>query len=109
MDRRVARVLVVGGALGAMAVATVLWSSVVAGVSVVAFVVWQLVKCRHRQPLGLLPPVVNERGEQVPARWYCDECGKSWPTHFEHGRGPVRVRPTQPLKPVPIHSRRIAG
>jgi hypothetical protein len=89
MDRRVARVLVVGGAFGAAVVATVLWSSVVAGVSVVALVVWQLAKCRHTQPLGLLPPVVNERGEQVPARWYCDECGKSWPAMFDRGRRPV--------------------
>jgi len=153
MDRRVARVLVVGGALGAVSVATVLWSSVVAGASVVALVAWQLVKCRHRQPLGLLPPVLNERGEQIPARWYCDECGKSWPALFERGRAPVprftgydpskaaaaakraaelveRTRalalkraglnePAPPattrgksapsLKPVSIHSRRIAG
>lgn len=102
MDRRVARALVVGGALGAAAVATVLWSSVVAGVSVVAFVVWQLLKCRHRQPLGLLPPVVNERGEQVPARWYCDECGKAWPANFEHGRAGLQGRSRRSrLKAVP--------
>jgi|SRR5579863_3326756 len=90
MDRRVARVLVVGVALGAVTVVTVLWTSVAAGASVVALVVWQLMKCRHRQPLGLLPPVMNERGEQVPARWYCDECGQSWPAMFERGRGPVQ-------------------
>jgi hypothetical protein len=89
MERQVVRVLVVGGAFAAAAVATVLWSSVVAGLAVVATLVWQLAKCRHTQPLGLLPPMVNERGENVPARWYCDTCGKSWPAMFEHGPAPV--------------------
>jgi hypothetical protein len=89
MNRRVARVLVAGGSVGTAAVVTVLWSSIVAGAALVAVVVWQLTKCRHGQRLGLLPPVLNERGERVPARWYCDACGKSWPAMFEHGPAPV--------------------
>ena len=89
MRRQVAGVLIVAGALGAAAVASAMWSSVVAGALVVAVLVWQLAKCRHAGPLGLLPPLVNERGESVPARWYCDTCGKSWPAMFEHDTQPV--------------------
>lgn len=89
MNRQVARVLVALGALGAAAVASVLWPLIVAGAGLVAMLVWQATKCRHRQPLGLLPPVLDEFGERVPARWYCDECDKSWPATFERGHAPI--------------------
>jgi hypothetical protein len=26
----------------------------------------------------------------VPARWYCDACGRTWPAVFEHGHAPIR-------------------
>jgi hypothetical protein len=90
MPRQVARVLVVGGALGVAAVASVLWPSVFVAAGLVAALVWQMTRCRHSQPLGLLPPLVNERGEAVPPRWYCDDCGESWPAVFEHGPAPVQ-------------------
>jgi hypothetical protein len=156
MSRQVGRGLVVGGALGVAAVVSVLWPSVFVGAGLVAMLVWQITRCRHSQPLGLLPPIVNERGETVPPRWYCDDCGKSWPAVFEHGPGPVqrfsgydqskataaakradeladrtralalkragvnpmsqpslltktRATAAPPLKPVPLHGRRIAG
>jgi len=64
---------------------------VVVGLSVIAIGGgWLALRCSHSGPLGLLPPVVNEAGERLPARWYCDACGRVWPAGIEHGRPPVQ-------------------
>jgi hypothetical protein len=52
-------------------------------------IAWAM-RCRHRGPLGLLPSIVDEAGERLPARWYCDNCGRSWPANFEHEHAPVQ-------------------
>ena len=52
-------------------------------------VAWQFARCRHSGPLGLLPPLHDETGALVPARWYCDRCGKSWPAVFERDQQPI--------------------
>jgi hypothetical protein len=36
--------------------------------------------CHHPGPLGLMPPVTNPDGTRTQAQWYCDQCGRSWPT-----------------------------
>jgi hypothetical protein len=52
--------------------------------------VWQFGECRHRGPLGLLPPSTDDAGLQVPARWFCDACGRTWGAAIERGQPPVR-------------------
>ncbi len=65
------------------------WRIVFIGCAAAAIVAWA-VRCRHRGPLGLLPSVVDEAGQRLPARWYCDDCGRSWAANFEHGHTPVQ-------------------
>jgi hypothetical protein len=55
-----------------------------------AAVVWRAWQCPHPGPLGLLPPTVDAEGTRVPARWFCDACGASWPANFEREHHPVR-------------------
>ena len=69
--------------LGTVVAAGVSRSSVAVGVAVLATLLWQLGRCRHTQPLGLLPPISDERGGRLPSRWYCDDCGKIWPASFD--------------------------
>jgi hypothetical protein len=90
MTRYVARVLIGATVFGVLAVVSVWWSSVLMSAALLAALAWQMARCRHTQPLGLLPPIMDERGQIVPARWYCDTCGKSWPAMFERGKAPVR-------------------
>jgi hypothetical protein len=64
------------------------------GLAVVALVVvsgaiWLMTRCRHPGRLGLLPPSPLPDGTRVPARWYCDQCGASWPAAIEHDTTPV--------------------
>jgi hypothetical protein len=78
--------------VGAAAVAasfTGSWPFVLAAVVGGVGVFW-LGQCRHPGPLGLLPPTTEADGSAVPARWYCDSCGKTWPAEFDHGHPPVR-------------------
>jgi hypothetical protein len=49
---------------------------------------WRLVPCRHPGPLGLLPPR-HDGDAEVPARWFCDKCGRSWPAQFERDHHPI--------------------
>lgn len=55
-----------------------------------AAVVWRVWQCHHPGPLGLLPPTFESDGTRVPARWFCDACGASWPANFERDQQPVR-------------------
>ncbi len=57
--------------------------------ALVPVVIWAM-QCRHRGPLGLLPSVTDETGQRLPPRWYCDNCGRSWPADFEHHQTPVQ-------------------
>jgi hypothetical protein len=65
-----------------------LWLSAPALVVLVALA-WRF-RCLHRGPLSLLPAVTDFMGEKLPARWYCDRCGRSWPAQFEHETRPVQ-------------------
>lgn len=90
MRRVVTSVVLVGTALAAVAaVVTGTWMMVLA-TAVAAAGLWQFGRCHHPGPLGLLPPSTDDAGQPVPARWFCDACGKSWPAAFEHGQPPVR-------------------
>jgi hypothetical protein len=87
--RRAVTSAVLFGAVVTMGVVTLAWWPVILGSAVVG-AVWSLMKCRHPGKLGLLPPVVAETGERLPARWYCDHCGESWPAGITHEAGPVQ-------------------
>jgi len=54
-----------------------------------AGIVWVGSRCRHSGPLGLLPPVTVADGTHLPARWFCDSCGKAWPVGLSHDHTPV--------------------
>ncbi len=49
-----------------------------------------VVRCPHPGPLGLLPPVIDETGKRLPARWYCDACGREWSASIEVGHAPIQ-------------------
>ena len=79
-------------AAGASAVAAVVigsWPLVIAAL-VAGAGFWYFGRCRHTGPLGLLPPSTDDAGSPVPARWFCDACGQTWPAAIEHGHPPVR-------------------
>jgi hypothetical protein len=82
-------VVLAAGAAAVAALVTGTWGFVLAAVVAVAGF-WQFGKCHHQGPLGLLPPTSQADGSMVPARWFCDACGKTWPASFEHGHPPVR-------------------
>jgi hypothetical protein len=63
------------------------WLSIPAG-AMLASLAWRY-RCPHREPLALLPPVTEASGERLPARWFCDRCGQTWPIELEHDRKPV--------------------
>jgi len=46
-------------------------------------------RCHHPAPLGLLPPTTDVDGTRLPARWFCDRCGGTWPAGFEHEHRPI--------------------
>jgi hypothetical protein len=82
------------------AVATGTWGFALAAL-VGVFGFWQFGKCHHAGPLGLLPPTAQTDGSTVPARWFCDACGKTWPASFEHDQRPVpRFHGYDPTKAV---------
>ena len=60
----------------------------VAAGAVVALL-WRMLACQHPGPLGLLPPTTDDAGGRVPARWFCDRCGKSWAAAFDHEKRPT--------------------
>lgn len=81
-------VLLAAGAAIVAAALTGTWgyllAAIVAGVGF-----WQFGRCHHQGPLGLLPTTQPD-GSTVPARWFCDACGRTWPASFEHGHPPIR-------------------
>jgi hypothetical protein len=48
-----------------------------------------LARCHHNDRLGLLPPTTLADGSRLPARWYCDGCGKTWNAVFDRDTAPV--------------------
>jgi len=46
-------------------------------------------RCRHPYP-ALQPSTVDFRGERTPVHWYCADCDRRWPAHFEHDTRPVQ-------------------
>jgi hypothetical protein len=90
MRRLVTSVVLLVIAVAALAALTSgTWTTLFAA-AVGAAGVWQFGRCHHPGPLGLLPPSTDDAGQPVPARWFCDACGKSWPAAFDHGQPPVR-------------------
>lgn len=82
----------VGAGLALGAVLTVMApmaAAVLAGIASVGLGLYWLGTCRHSGPLGLLPPTTADDGTRLPARWYCDACGKSWPAGLESDHAPV--------------------
>src|SRR5215469_285243 len=51
---------------------------------------WRFGRCPHPRPLGLLPPVTDEKGHRTPAQWYCGQCGERFPASFEHEHTPIQ-------------------
>lgn len=62
---------------------------VVAGVVGAGFALFWIGRCRHGGRLGLLPPTLTEDGTRLPARWFCDACGRSWPAGLESERATI--------------------
>jgi hypothetical protein len=73
-----------------------------------AGLVW-LSRCRHSGRLGLLPPTTADDGTRTPAKWYCDACGRSWPTGLEHERTPVVRFSGYDQSKLPAAARRAAA
>ncbi len=71
------------------AIATGEWAWMMGG-GAVGLAIWQFRRCHHPGPLGLLPPSKDDSGSAIPARWFCDACGRSWPAKIEHGHPPVQ-------------------
>jgi hypothetical protein len=88
MQRAMALVIGVGSVAG-LAVTAPIALAVVSGVAVLGGAWWMMARCHHRGGLGLLPPTTLEDGSRVPARWYCDGCGKTWNAAFERDTTPV--------------------
>jgi hypothetical protein len=86
---RIAGCALVLGSIFAMDHAAAIWTFAALGLVTLSGV-WLALRCPHSGPLGLLPPVMNERRERVPARWYCDACGRTWPAGIEHGKPPIQ-------------------
>src|SRR4051794_28527322 len=63
------------------------WLSIPAG-TMLGALAWRY-RCAHREPLALLPPVTDDQGQRVPARWFCSRCGETWTAQFAHDRKPV--------------------
>lgn len=57
---------------------------IVMAAAAAASVVYLLSRCQHPAP-GLLPPTTADDGTRVSARWFCDECGKTWAAGFDEG------------------------
>lgn len=85
MSARVA--LLAGAAVSLWFLGQSVW--LVAGVAVLAALLWASASCRHPRPLALLPPTRVDDGSVAPARWFCSACGASWPAMIEHPRPPV--------------------
>jgi hypothetical protein len=88
MQRAMAVVIGLGSVI-VMAVFTPIALAGVAGVALLGGAWWMLARCRHRDRLGLLPPTTLADGTRLSARWYCDECGKTWNASFERDTAPV--------------------
>jgi hypothetical protein len=66
-------------------------------------------RCHHGDRLGLLPPTAGADGARLPARWYCDRCGRSWPAGLDHDRSPVVRFSGYDQSKLPAAARRAAA
>jgi len=74
---------------GGLRIAALPWWGLAAGLAVMAIIAWRLSACSHPGRLGLLPATTDLDGTPLPARWYCDRCGRTWAAHFEKEHAPV--------------------
>jgi len=88
MQRAMAIVIGVGCGL-ALAITAPVALAAVAGAALVGGAWWMVGRCHHSDRLGLLPPTTLADGSRVPARWYCDGCGKTWDAAFDRDTAPV--------------------
>jgi hypothetical protein len=89
-------------------VAPVAFATAVAVAAGGAALYW-LGRCRHSGRLGLLPPTTDADGTRLPARWYCDACGRSWPARLEHDTAPIVRFSGYDQSKLPAAARRAAA
>jgi hypothetical protein len=102
--------LAIGGA-GAIGVGGVFALRVVLGtlgLAGVAAACYWLTRCGHKGRLGLLPPMTDADGVAQPAHWYCSDCGRSWPAHFERDSTPIQRYAGYDPSKLPQAARRAA-
>jgi hypothetical protein len=89
MRRLVACVFVVVAIAVGSRVPGVPWWLLVAAAAGGAVFAWKLGVCSHGVRLGLLPATTDLDGTPLPARWFCDKCGQTWPANFHKEHTPV--------------------
>jgi hypothetical protein len=84
-------IVIVVGVMSVVAVAVVAPVAMAAasGAALLGGAWWMAARCRHTGQLGLLPPTAMADGSRLPARWFCDACGRSWEASFERETTPV--------------------
>jgi hypothetical protein len=100
-----------GAALAGIALAVAVPMAFVAMVAAAAggAGLYWLARCRHGDRLGLQPPTTAADGSRLPARWYCDSCGRSWPVGLEHDRSPIVRFSGYDQSKLPAAARRAAA
>lgn len=83
-------VMVVAIVAGLRAPGVPTWA-VVLGLAAVGALAWRLSICPHAGPLSLLPATTTIAGDPLPARWYCDACGRTWPARFDRPQTPKQI------------------
>lgn len=66
-----------------------LWMGLTVIVGSLTFAAW-LWRCPHHGPLALLPATTRMDGTPDPARWFCQDCGKTWPANFDKTTEPIQ-------------------
>ena len=50
---------------------------------------WFASRCGHSAP-ALLPAVKDNAGNELGTRWFCHDCGATWPAVFERTTTPIQ-------------------
>lgn len=90
MRRVVAAAIVVFGIVGAVQVHGLPRWGLGAVLLALGLIGWRLSVCPHHGPLALLPSTTDLDGAKLPARWFCDACGKTWAANLEKPQTPIQ-------------------